>query len=55
MIASRFYFWSPKEAVFSLWPVRIIKGSDEHGWHTIGLVTWIGSVFIDTKNAHVLK
>lgn len=44
-MTSRFYFWNHKQAVFSFWPIRIIRGSDEHGWHTIGLVTWVGSVF----------
>jgi hypothetical protein len=45
MMKSRFYFWSPKEAVFSFWPIRFILGSDEYGWHTIGMITWIGSIF----------
>jgi len=44
-VTSRFYFWNHKEAVFSFWPVRFIKGSDELGWHTFGIITWFGSIF----------
>lgn len=42
---NRFFFWSPKEAVFKIYPIRFIKGSDEYGWHTFGMITWIGSIF----------
>ncbi len=43
--ASRFFFWKPGQQRFSFLPIRFIKGSDEQGWHTFGMLTWFGSVF----------
>lgn len=45
MMNNRFFFWSPRTAVFSIWPIRFTLGADELGWHTFGVITWFGSVF----------
>lgn len=44
---SRFFTWESQW--FYSWPVKIIKGEDEYGWRTVGIVTWAGSIFYRTK------
>lgn len=44
---SRFFTWPPQP--FHGPPVRVTRGTDEHGNSTIGLVTWAGSLFIVTR------
>jgi hypothetical protein len=39
----RFFIWDSQW--FYSWPIKIIRGADEYGWRTIGIVTWFGSVF----------
>src|SRR5687768_672947 len=42
----RFFFWKPQ---FYSWPIKFVRGSDEFGHHTIGIVTWVGSIFYRTS------
>ena len=44
---SLFFVWGPQW--FYSWPIKIIRGEDEHGWRTLGVVTWAGSIFVRTN------
>ena len=43
----RFFTWGPQW--FYSWPVKILRGEDEYGWRTLGIVTWAGSIFFRTN------
>lgn len=43
---SPWFTWGPQ---LHSWPVKIVRGIDEYGWHTIGIVTWLGSLFRRTR------
>lgn len=44
----RWFTWGPQWGYG--FPIRLVRGTDEHGWNTIGVVTWAGSLFIRTTH-----
>lgn len=43
---NRFFVWGPQW--FHSWPIKVVRGEDEYGWRTLGVVTWAGSIFVRT-------
>ncbi len=42
----RYFTWGPQWGYS--WPIKFMRGEDEYGWRTLGVVTWAGSFFLRT-------